>query len=91
MSSLLKDTYGVVTSILYIGAIGDGCYVMGCNGYNYTHADNQDNGKSTGLTFTTGAEVTVEFDPIRRKVTYAVSNNGGEVKRYEQSVSAKEV
>jgi hypothetical protein len=64
---------------------------MTYNGYNYTHAEKEDNGKQTELRFTTGDEVTVEFDPVRRTVAYAVANNGGQPKRYEQSINAAEL
>jgi hypothetical protein len=63
----------------------------GCNGYNYTHAEKEDNRKQTRLRFTTRNEVTVEFDPIRRTVAYAVVNNGGQLERYEQSINAAEL
>jgi hypothetical protein len=68
---------------------------MGNNGCNYTHAEKEDNIKHTELKFTTGDEVTVEFDPVRRTVAYAVAyavaNNGGQPKRYEQNIRAAEM
>jgi hypothetical protein len=64
---------------------------MGCDGYNYTHAEKEDNQKQTELRFNTGDEVTVEFDPVHRTLTYAVVNNGGQPKRYEQSIGAAEL
>jgi hypothetical protein len=94
-SSQPKDTCIEVRSVLYTGFIGDGCYLMGCRGDNYTHAEKEHNAKLTGLIFTTGDEVTVEFDPIRRivayTVAYATANNGGQHKRYEQSISTGEL
>jgi hypothetical protein len=38
-ASLPKDMCGIVASVLYIGNIGGGCYLMGYDGYNYTHAE----------------------------------------------------
>jgi hypothetical protein len=35
--------------------------------------------------------VTVEFNPVRRTIAYAVANNGGQPKRYEQSIGATEL
>jgi hypothetical protein len=65
--------------------------MMGYDGSNYTHAKKKDNGKQTELTFTTGDEVTVEFDPVRHTVAYAVTKNGGEPKRFEQRIGAAEL
>jgi hypothetical protein len=67
---------------------------MGSDGkrcYNYTHAEKEDNHKLKELAFKTGDEVTVEFDPVHRKVAYAVTNNGGQPKGYEQSIGAAEL
>jgi hypothetical protein len=86
-----KHTCGVVTSVLYTADIGDGCYAMGYNGCNFTHAEKEGNRKQTELTFTTGDEVTVEFDPVSRTVAYAVTKNGDESKRYEQRIGAVEL
>jgi hypothetical protein len=41
-----------------------------------------------GLLLKVGDEVTVEFDPVSRKVAYAVANNEGELIRYEQIIGA---
>jgi hypothetical protein len=64
---------------------------MASGGGNFTHAEKEDNSKSTEVTFTTGDEVTVEFDPVRRTVAYAVTNNGGQPKRHEQNIGAAEL
>jgi hypothetical protein len=64
---------------------------MECNGCNWTHADEEDNFKQIQLTFTTGDEVTVEFDPVRRTVAYAVAKNGAQIKWCEQSIGAAEL
>jgi hypothetical protein len=81
----------MVTFVLYTGNIGDGSYLMGTNGINYTHAEKEDNQKWTELKFKTGDEVTVEFDPARRTVAYIVANNEGYSKRYNQSIRAAEL
>jgi hypothetical protein len=64
---------------------------MASGGGNFTHAEKEDNSKSTEVTFTTGDEVTVEFDPVRRTVAYAVTNNGGQPKRYERNIDTTEL
>jgi hypothetical protein len=65
----------MVTLVLYIGDINDGCYLMRNDGRNFTHAEKKDN-KQTKFGFAMDGEVAVEFDPVRRTVTYAVTNNG---------------
>ena len=70
ISSSKKASVGEVTHHHYLGSLGDGVYVLGCDRYTYSHSRQEDNSKASQLTFKVGDVVTVELDPASGRLTY---------------------
>lgn len=58
---------------------------MSSNGYIWSNSNADDNIKQKGFNFTTESIVTVEFDPINKKVTYSMEGDP-HPNKYQQSI-----
>ena len=66
-------------------SIGHGSYLMSSNGYIWSNSNPSDNIKQNGFSFQVGSTVTVEFDPVNKKVIYTMEGDPLPHK-YEQTI-----
>jgi|JI9StandDraft_1071089.scaffolds.fasta_scaffold570376_2 hypothetical protein len=59
---------------------------MSSNGYVWSNSNAAENIKQNGFSFQTGSSVTVEFDPINKKVIYTMEADP-HPHRHEQTIS----
>ena len=58
---------------------------MSSNGYIWSNSNPSDNIKQNGFSFQNGSSVTVEFDPVNKKVIYTMEGDPHPHK-YEQTI-----
>jgi hypothetical protein len=61
--------------------LGHGSFLASSNGYIWSHTLADDNMKNKSFSFGTNDVVTVEFDPLAKKIIYSTDKN-----RYEQVI-----